>query len=383
MDFSLSDEQSLLKDSIDRFVKDKYGALEQIELARRGADGFSEANWGQLADLGLLAIPFDEADGGLGGSVVDSSLVMEALGRGLAPEPYLASVILAGGALRLCGTPEQRETYIPELISGTWRAAFAHAEIQARYDLFDVQTTAVKADGGCLLNGQKVLVQNARGANAWIVSARTSGGSRDTGGISLFLVNADAKGANAEHYTTVDGGHAANLTLKDVFVPASALMGAADTAFPVIEQISGYAMVAIAAEAVGVMDALTALTVDYLKQRKQFGVQIGAFQALQHRAVDMFMATEQARSMAYYAMMMADAPDLAERSRALSAAKVQINKSARFVGQQAVQLHGGIGMTMEYLGAHYFRRLMAIEAAFGDTSFHLANLVACEAQAQI
>jgi pimeloyl-CoA dehydrogenase small subunit len=374
MDFQLSEEQTLFKDSIDRFVKDHYASVEQIRAARKEPLGYSTASWSQLAELGILAIPFAEELGGLGGSAVETAIVMEALGRGLVPEPFLASVVLAGGALRLAGSSEQQRTFIPKLIAGSWRAAFAHSEVQARYDLFDVSTTAASNGGGYVLNGHKVVVLNAQGADAFIVSARTAGTSRDETGISLFLVDSAIEGLRAEHYHTTDGGQAANLVLKDVAIPASARLGTEGKALPVIETVIDNCLVALAAEAVGIMDALTALTVDYLKQRKQFGMPIGSFQVLQHRAVDMLMAAEQGRSMAYYAMMMIDADDRLERMTALSAAKVQINKSARFVGQQAVQLHGAIGMTMEYLGAHYFRRLTMIETMLGNTPYHLRNI---------
>lgn len=374
MDFRLNEDQMLFKNSIERFVNDTYGTLEQVDASHRAPHGFDNGNWAQLAELGLLAIPFAEADGGLGGGAVETAIVMEALGKGLAPEPYFAGVVLSGTALRLAGSPAQREAYIPPLIEGTWRAAFAHAEVQARYDLFDVATSAQRKDDGFSLNGTKVLVLNAEGADAYLVSARTSGAAREATGISLFLVATDTPGLSATHAVSADGGRVSTLVLDNVFVSSDALIGEEGKALVTIEAVVANGVAALAAEAVGIMDALTALTVDYLKQRKQFGTSISAFQTLQHRAVDMLLATEHARSMAYYAMMMVTA-DPTERDAALSAVKVQINKSARFVGQQAVQLHGGIGMTMEYLGAHYFRRLTIIETMFGDTHHHLGRLV--------
>lgn len=376
MDFDLSDEQTLLKETAERWASDVYGTLEQLSAARAAPLGFPEARWTELAELGLLGLPFSEADGGFAGGPVEMLVVMEALGRVMAPEPYLASIILGGGALRLAGSAAQKAAVLPGLIDGSARLAFAHAEAQARYDLNDVATTARPADGGFRLDGRKSVVLNADAAKTLVVSARTSGGRRDEGGITLFLVPADGAGVAVEAYPTQDGGRAAEVTLTNVFVPSEAVLGEAGAGLPVVERVVEGAIAAVCAEAVGLMDALHALTVDFLKTRKQFGVAIGSFQVLQHKAVDMFVALEQARSMALYAAMMVEAEDPAERRAALSAAKVQINRSARFVGQTAVQLHGGIGMTMEYIGAHYFRRLAMIELMFGDTAFHQRRVVA-------
>jgi pimeloyl-CoA dehydrogenase small subunit len=370
MDFDLSDEQILLKETAVRWAHDRYGALEQLIAARRAPDGFPESGWAELAELGLLGLPFAESDGGFGGGPVETQVVMEALGRTMAPEPYFASVVLGGTALRLAGSDEQRAATLPGLIDGSTRLAFAHGEVQARYDLNDVATSAEAVEGGFRLNGAKAMVLHAQSATTFVVSARTAGGRRDEKGISLFLVPADAAGVAIEPYSTQDDGRAADIAFTNVFVPTDALLGREGAALAVVQQIAEGAVAALAAEAVGLMEALHTLTVDYLKARQQFGVSIGSFQALQHKAVDMFVALEQARSMALYAAMMVDAEDDAERSAALSAVKVQINRSARLVGQTAVQLHGGIGMTMEYIGAHHFRRLAMIELMFGDTAFH-------------
>ena len=374
MDFDLTDEQSLLKDSVTRWAASRYGSLEQVEAARRKPLGFDEGAWAQLAELGLLGLPFAEEDGGFGGGPVETLIAVEALGRHLAPEPYLASVVLGGGALRLAGSAAQREALIPGIAEGSHRLALAHGERQARYDRFDVATTARRDGGGWRLDGAKCVVLNADAAQTLVVSARTAGGRRDEAGISLFLVPADAPGLTLKPYPTQDGGRAADLVLEGVALPADALLGEADAGLPVIERVLDEGIAALSAEAVGVMEALHALTVDYLKTRKQFGTAIGGFQALQHRAVDMFVALEQARSMALYATMMAGSADAAERGPAVSAAKVQVNRAARFVGQEAVQLHGGIGMTLEYLGAHLFRRLTTIEYLFGDTPHHLRRV---------
>lgn len=370
MDFDLTDEQSLLKDTAQRWASDTYPGIEQLAAARAEHLGFAETKWAELAELGLLGLPFAEADGGFGGGPVETQVVMEALGRALAPEPYLASVILGGGAVRLAGSEAQKAALLPGLIDGTARLAFAHSELQARYDLNDVATSARAVEGGFRLDGRKSVVLNADAAKTLVVSARTSGDRRDETGITLFVVPVDAAGLTLEAYATQDGGRAADVLLSDVFVPTDAVLGTVGAGLPVVERVVEGAIAALCAEAVGLMEALNALTVDYLKTRKQFGVAIGSFQALQHKAVDMFVALEQARSMALYAAMMVEAEDPAERRVALSAAKVQINRSARFVGQTAVQLHGGIGMTMEYIGAHHFRRLAMIELMFGDTPYH-------------
>lgn len=376
MDFDLSDEQKLLKDSVERWAADRYGDLGRINASRAAPHGFSAATWRELADLGLLGLPFAEADGGFGGGPVETMVTMEALGRALAPEPYLSSVILAGGAVAMAGSESQRQELLPALASGDLRLAFAHAEAQARYDLEDVAATARTEGDGFVLDGAKTVVLNAEGAQFLIVSARTSGARRDREGISLFLVPTDAPGVTLRPYATQDGGRAADVILSGAPVGGEALLGPLGDALPIIERVIDTAIAAICAEAVGAMDALLALTVEYLKTRKQFGAAIGAFQALQHRAVDMLTHLEQARSMALYATMMAQADDPAERRAAITSAKVQINRSARFVGQQAVQLHGGVGMTMEYLGAHYFRRLSMIELQFGDTPHCLRQISA-------
>lgn len=374
MDFDFTDEQSLLRDSIARWAADRYGSLDKVEASRRRPLGFDETAWSQLAELGLLGLPFAEEDGGFGGGPVETMIASEALGRHLAPEPYFATVVLGGGALRLAGHAAQRAALIPGIVEGRHRLAFAHGERQARYDRFDVATTARREGEGYRLDGTKTVVLAGDSAHTLVVSARTSGGRRDEAGISLFLVPADAPGVTVTPYPTQDGGRAADVELSGVVLPADALLGQPDAGLPVIERVLDEGIAALSAEAIGVMEALHALTVDYLKTRKQFGTSIGAFQALQHRAVDMLVSLEQARSMALYATMMAASEDAAERAPAVSAAKVQINRSARFVGQEAVQLHGGIGMTLEYVGAHLFRRLTTIEYMLGDTPYHLRRV---------
>ncbi len=374
MDFDLTSEQSQLKDSVDRLIGAIYGSLEARQALAKQPLGFAEANWALFAELGLTGIPFSEEEGGFGGGPVETMVVMEALGRGLALEPYLASVVLGGSAVRLGGSAAQKEQIIPGVVEGSLRLALAFTEKQSRYDLFDVGTSARKADGGYVLEGAKSVVISGDGAQHLIVSARSSGNRRDREGISLFLVPADAAGVRIHGYPTQDGGRAAEIALSGVKLRAEALLGAEGEGLPILERVAEYAIAALAAESVGIMEALHGLTVDYLKTRQQFGAPIGQFQVLQHRAVDMLIALEQARSMACYAAMMVEHADSAERAVALSAVKVQVNRSCRIVGQEAVQLHGGIGMTMEYLGAHYFKRLTMIESLFGDTPHHLRRV---------
>jgi len=373
MDFDLSDEQRMLQDSVQRLLAERCSFEQrQVQLGEPG--GYSCALWMQLAELGLLGLPFSEADGGFGGGAVDTFIVMEALGRTLCPAPYLATVVLCGGVLRAAASPAQRAALVPAIATGELTLAFAHSEAQARYDLADVQTTARRQGDGWVLDGEKRFVLAGDSAQRLIVSARVAGEGSQRDGIALFLLDAGTPGLNRRGYATQDRSRAADLRLNAVRVGTGALIGEPGAAIGAIEQAVDGAIAALCAEALGAMAYAHELTVDYLKVRKQFGVAIGSFQALQHRAVDMLVATEQARSMALYATMMCTEADAAERRRAISAAKVQVNKSARFVGQEAVQLHGGIGMTEECQVGHYLRRLTMIEMMFGDTGHHLRRL---------
>jgi len=299
---------------------------------------------------------------------------MEAFGGALVLEPFLATIVLGGGCLRLGATAELRASLIPKIVNGHLLLAFAHAERQSRYDLTDVASTARKDGSNYLLDGAKTLIVHGDCADKLIVSARLAGERRDQQGIGLFLVDADAAGLSRRGYPTVDGLRAAEVTLAGVRVGAEAVIGEPGNAFPLIARVVDAAIAALAAEAVGAMAAMHQLTVDYLKTRKQFGVPIGSFQVLQHRAADMLIALEQARSMCMLATMMADERDEVDRCKAIAAAKVQIGRSGRFIGQQAIQLHGGIGMTMEYKVGHYFKRVTAIDTLFGDADHHLAKL---------
>ena len=363
----------MLQDSVTRLLAGQCSFEQRLSHLAQPF-GYSHGLWAHFAELGLQGLPFSQDDGGFGGGPVDTLIVMTALGRCLAPEPYLASVVLGGGLLRDAGSAAQRAASLPAIAQGTLTLALAHAETAARFDLAHVETTAHAHDGGWTISGAKRFVLSGDSAQKLIVSARTHGAANDASGISLFLVDADAPGLARRGYRTQDHGRAADIRFDSVHVDAGALIGAAGAGLPLVERAADVATAALCAEAVGVMERAHELTVDYLKVRKQFGVAIGSFQALQHRAVDMLVAIEQARSMALYAAMMCDEPDAGARARAISAAKVQIGKSARFVGQEAVQLHGGIGMTEECQVGHYFRRLTMIEILFGDSSHHLRRL---------
>jgi pimeloyl-CoA dehydrogenase small subunit len=375
MDFALSEEQQLLRHSVERLFADHYA----FEARRRYAQeprGWSLGMWKRYAELGLLGLPFDEEYGGSAGGPVETMIVMEQIGRALALEPYLATVVLGGGLLRLGGSEKLRAELMPRIARGELSLAFAHSERQARYDLADVAAAARRDSSGYVLDGAKTLVLHGDSAEKFIVSARLSGRERDRDGLGLFLVDAAANGVAIRGYGTVDGLRAAEVTLSGVRVDAGATIGEPGAAFPLIERVADMAMAALCAEAVGAMAAMQETTVDYMKTRKQFGVTIGSFQALQHRAADMLIALEQARSMAMLATMMAAADDVRERRAAISAAKVQIGRSGRLVGQAAIQIHGGIGMTMEAKVGHYFKRVTTIDAQFGDADYHLGLLAA-------
>jgi pimeloyl-CoA dehydrogenase small subunit len=372
MDFELSEEQRLLKDSVERLTTQRYD-FEARKKYMKETDGWSRALWKQYVDLGLTALPFAEEHGGIGGGAVETMIVMEAFGRALALEPYFASVVLGGAFLRLGGGEAARDA-LPQVAAGEALLAFAHTERQSRYDLADVSAMAKKDGEGYVLNGEKSLAVHGDCADKIIVSARVSGDQRNRSGISLFLVDAKQDGVSRRGYPTMDGLRAAEITLANVRVGTDAVIGEPGNAYPLIEQVVDIAIAALAAEAVGAMSAMQEITVDYLKQRKQFGVPIGNFQVLQHRAGEMLIALEQARSMAMLATMMAEEQNAAERRKSITAAKVQIGRSAKFIGQQAIQLHGGIGMTMEYKVGHYFKRATMIDTMFGDADHHLTAL---------
>jgi pimeloyl-CoA dehydrogenase small subunit len=373
MDFDLSEEQRLLKESVDGLLTDSYD-FEQRKKYMKEKGGWSKAVWSKLAEQGLLGLPFAEEDGGFGGGGVETMIVMEALGRALVLEPYLATVVIGGGFLRHGASAEQRAAHVPAIVDGSKTLAFAQLEKNSRYDLHDVATTAKKKGAGWIVDGEKFVVLNGENADTLIVTARTRGERRDKSGIGVFLVPANAKGVTKKSYPTQDGLHAADISFTGVEVGADAAIGDPENALALIERVVDDARIALCAEAVGLMDESLNTTVEYIKTRKQFGVAIGTFQSLQHRASDMFVALEQARSMSMFATMATDFDDPKERAKAVAAAKVQIGKSGKFVGQQSIQLHGGIGMTQEAKIGHYFKRLTMIENTFGDTDYQLRRV---------
>jgi pimeloyl-CoA dehydrogenase small subunit len=378
MDFEYTEEQRLLRESLDRLLGDSYG-FDKRRAYLTEPDGYSRAMWAQYAELGLLGLPFAEAHGGFGGGPVDVMIVMEAFGRVLALEPYLATVVLAGTALGHAGSAAQNEAIVPQIVDGSLRLAVAHGERQARYDLNDVVTTAKKTASGWRLEGAKSVVVHGDSADKLIVSARTSGDRHDPDGIGLFLVDAKASGVARRGYKMRDGTAAADISLSDVEVLAADALGDPGRGLATIERVNQAGVMATSAEAVGAMETMLAMTIEYMKTRVQFGKPIGENQALQHRATEMMMSLEQGRSLAMLAAIMVDDPDAEQRAHDLSTAKVGVGQAARFVSQNAVQLHGGIGMTEEYAVGHYFRRCMVIEHSFGDTGYHLSKLAAAVA----
>ena len=374
MDFSFTEEQTLLRNMVQSFVQDNYDFDARMKIVRSD-EGMSREIWQQFAELGLLAAPFSEDLGGLDGGPIETMVIMEELGRGLVVEPYLPTVVLCGGILSRHGSAAQQQGHLPGLIAGEDIWALAYSESQSRFNLADVRTSA-KADGdGYVLNGAKAVVIGAPWANKLIVSARLSGDQFDRDGLGLFIVDKAAAGVSTQDYQTVDGSRASEITLENVAVSADALLGDAGNGFAVLEEAIDFGIGAVCAEAIGHMKMLNDATVEYCKTRKQFGVPIGSFQVLQHRMVDMFMEYEQSVSMTYMVnMKLAEAES--ERRKAAAGAKVQIGKSGRFVGQEAVQLHGGMGMTEELSVGHYFKRLTMIDIQFGNVDHHLKRFAA-------
>ena len=372
MDFNLTEEQQMLKDSVDRFL-DKNFTFEQRRQLLADKQAMSLQLWQGLASLGVLGVPFSEEYGGFGGSGVETMLVMEALGRTLALEPYLATVVLAGGCVDLGAADWQKKILIPKIIDGSMLLAFAHSEPAARFDLGHVETRALRDGNNFLLEGSKNLVIHGAVAEKFIVSARTSGNPGDAHGVTLFIVEADEENLGGQEYPLFEGTRALDLQFDGVKVGPESVIGTLDAAMPLIEAVADRAMAALCAEAVGLMSALHAITVEYLKTRQQFGQPIGRFQALQHRAVDMLMYLEQARSMAILAASRVDSKNVVERRKSIAAAKELIGRAGRYVGQQAIQLHGGMGMTDELNVSHYFKRLTAIDILFGNAAYQRAR----------
>ena len=371
MDFNFKEEQLQFADALKRWVIKDYSFEERKKIIHSEA-GVSDAAWSTLAELGMLALPVPEEQGGFAGSAVDMLLVMQELGRGLVVEPYFATVLGAQFLALGGGHPSLLE----QVAGGELKLACALGEKQSRHDLSDIATTAAAQAGGYLINGAKTVVIHGAQAGMLVVSARSSGARRDTGGISLFVVPANSDGIAVTGYRTLDGQRAANIVFKDVMAPASALVGAEGAGWDILEHAADYGATLLCAEALGAMEAIFAATLEYLKTRSQFGAPIGKFQALQHRMADMYIHLEQARSMAILAAVKMASPDPQERRRTVSAAKYRTGQALKFVGQQAVQLHGGMGVTDELPAAHHFKRLTMIEVSLGDADHHLQRFMA-------
>ena len=363
----------MVRDGLSRLVRENYD-YEARSNAISSESGWRPEIWAQLAELGILGMPFSEDDGGFGGGSVDSLVVMEEFGRGLVVEPFVPTVVCAGGFLKHAGTAAQKEEHIGGIVDGSRIFAFAYAEPRGRFDYADLETTAKKDGGGYVLNGHKAVVIGAPWASHLIVTARTSGGQRDRDGISVFIVDKNADGVVTRDYPTVDGRRASEVYLENVSVPAEALIGEEGAGLPLIEQVTDEAIAAQCAEACGAMKVAHTLTVEYSRTRKQFGVPIGSFQVLQHRMVDMYTEYEQSLSMTYLATLKLDA-DAKERQTAVAAAKVRVGQAAHLIGQEAIQIHGGMGMTDEMAIGHYFKRLTIFDAEFGNIDHHMKRHV--------
>ncbi|MBL6745231.1 MAG: acyl-CoA dehydrogenase family protein [Pseudomonadales bacterium] len=372
MDFSYTDVQQMLQDSVQKFVQKSYD-FDTRNTILNSEKGFSDENWQLFAELGWLAVPFSEEDGGLGGSAVDLMVIMEEFGKANLIEPYTAAAVLSGSLVAELATGEAKTMLVESIIGGELLLASAFAEPGSRFNPGSVATSAAAAADGddVILNGTKVAVENGPNANKLLVSARESGDVRDAQGISVFVVDASTPGISMRSYQTVDGKMASEVTLTNVKVPASNRLGEAGAALPAIEVATNRAIVAVSAEAVGALEVLLQKTVEYSKTRKQFGTPIGTFQALQHRMADMFIQCQLARSIVIMAAMALDGDDSAEeKARAVAAAKSRIGKAIKDVGQEAIQIHGGIAMTEELDVGHLFKRVTALDLAFGDGDYH-------------
>ncbi len=372
MDFNFTDEQEQLREMLQRFVRQDYSFERRREILE-SAEGFSREVWAQLAELGVLAMTLPTAHDGLGGNAVDTLVILDALSRGLLLEPYVSTVVIGAGVIARVGSTAQCAEVLPAVAAGTRLLALAHQELDTRYERLHVALRATETATGWRLDGEKTLVLDGGAADQLLVSARTAGGARDATGISLFLVDAGIAGITRRSFRTHDGRRAAQVRFEHVDIGHDALLGSAGQGLELIDLAQDLAIAALCAEAVGIMDVLVKETADYLKQRKQFGGPIGSFQVLQHRVVDMLMATEQARSMSYLAAHSINGEDAPTRSRQLAAAKALVGQAARLVGQYAVQLHGGIAVCDEVGVSHWFKRLTLINQSFGDADHHLGR----------
>ena len=372
MDFALNEVQVMLADSVEKFIANEYDFETRQEHAGSKL-GYSQETWQMIAGLGWTAVPFSEDDGGLGGDPVDIMVLMERFGHGLLVEPYLANIVLAGGILRRAASKAQKQQWLLPIVAADVQATLAFAEPQGRYDIADLTTTA-RADGDdWVVSGTKSHVLNGGNADLLIIPARTSGKQTDKGGISLFAIDANSDGVSIRDYETVDGQRAAEILLRDVAVGGDRLIGEPGAGFDPLQETVADATLAVCAEAIGIMQVLTDKTIEYSKNRSQFGVPIGSFQALQHRMVEMYTACEQSRSLLLWAVMTV-ADDVDSASRAINSIKYQVGTAGKLIGEEAVQIHGGMGVTWELDIAHYFKRLTAIRQIFGNADFHLDKL---------
>ena len=369
MNFELSEEQKMIQQSVERFVQENYDLSNRIKISSEDP-GFSKEYWSSMAELGWLGLAFSEEDGGFGGNQIDTLVLMEQFGKGLVLEPFLANVVLGGGSIKRGASKEIKDSIIPSLIDGSLQITLAYAEEQSRFDIEDVATAAREENSDFIINGKKSMVLNAESADKIVVVARTSGSQVDEEGISLFVVDADAEGIEKENFPTVDGLRASEIIFKDVKVESTSLIGEKDKGFSILQAVVNDAILALAAEAVGAMEVLYKDTVEYTQQREQFDHPLSDFQVLQHRMVDMFMEYEQCKSLLFRATMeTVQDPSLSQRT--VHALKHLIGKSGIFVGESAVQLHGGMGVTEELRIGHFFKRLLVIDSQFGNADFHL------------
>ena len=369
MYFELSEEQKMIQQSVERFVQENYDLTNRIKISSEDP-GYSKDYWSSMAELGWLGLAFEEEDGGFGGNQIDTLVLMEQFGKGLVLEPFLANVVLGGGAIKRGASQTIKDSIIPGIMDGSMHVTLAYAEEQSRFDIEDVATSAREEDGNFIINGKKSMVLNAESADKIVIVARTSGSQVDENGISLFIVDATSEGIERENFPTVDGLRASEVIFENVKVPSENLIGEKDKGFEILQAVVNDAILALAAEAVGAMEVLYKDTVEYTQQREQFDHALSDFQVLQHRMVDMFMEYEQCKSLLFRATMeTVQDPKLSQRT--VHALKHLIGKSGIFVGESAVQLHGGMGVTEELRIGHFFKRLLVIDSQFGNADFHL------------
>jgi len=373
MNFDFTEEQTLLNNMVTSFVRDNYDWETRCSIVKT-EEGWKQENWSQFAELGLLGVPFSEDHGGLGGSPTDLMIVMEQFGKGLVVEPYLPSVILAGGLIKNLGSKEQTDQIVPKIISGDQRYVFAYAEHQSRFDLFDVKTSAAKDGDSYVINGLKSVVFGAGAATHIIIAARTSGDQRSKKGITLFMTEIGSEGITLQNYPTIDEYRASEVIIENLKVSKDAILGKVDEAYDVIEEEVDKSTIAACSEALGILEVLKDATTDYCKNRKQFGQPISKNQVIQFRLVDMMMEYEQAKSILYMAIT-SDLSNPDERRKTVSALKSRMGKAIKFVGENAIQLHGGMGMTEEYMISHYFKRATMIGVLFGNVDYHMKRFI--------